>query len=162
MMAILRVLQILAVAVALGIFGWVIFRHPAGEKLPEGGVLLKVKGLDVGMWPLGMARGEALAEFQKLHPHIEVRNFTSFRIPGDLNIASEMMAFAARSAPDVTFTHIHRLQFFIEQGFFHPLNEFIGRDTNGDGVLDDEEIRWKPWLDIPPLFRQMGMRGSTV
>lgn len=162
MSSLLRTAQILAAVLAVGLFGWMIFRHPAEEKLPEGGVLLKVKGLDVGMWPLGMARGEALAEFQRLHPQIAVRNFTSFRIPGDLNIASEMMAFAARSAPDVTFTYIHRLQFFIEQGFFHPLNEFIGRDTNGDGVLDDEEIRWKPWLDIPPLFRQMGMRGSTV
>ena len=162
MQKLLRSFQILGGALLVLGVGWLLFGRPHSGSLARGKTELKVKGLWVGLWPRGIANGEALAEFQKQNPAITVRNWVSFRIPGDLNIASEMMSFAARTAPDVTFTYIHRFQFFVEQGFYHRLNEFIGDDTNGDGVIDPAEVRWKPWLDLPPLFRQMGMRGTDI
>ncbi len=138
------------------------FGRSKPAKEGSGRTTLKVKKLDVGMWPEGLANGKALAAFQQQHPNIGVEPWSRFRVPGDFDVASELMSFAAKSAPDVTFTYVHRLQFLVDQGFLKRLNEFIGEDENGDGVLDPEEIRWKPWLDIPPLSRQMGMRGSDI
>lgn len=151
---------VLAVLVCAGAV-FLLFYRPA-EATASGKTDLTVKGLNVGFWSEGMAAGVALSRFQEEHPGINLRPWTSFRIPGDLDVASELMSFAAQTAPDVTFTYIHRLQFYIEQGFYKKLNPFIGEDTNGDGYLADNEIRWKPWLDIPPMFRAMGMRGSDI
>ncbi|MBI4024569.1 MAG: extracellular solute-binding protein, partial [Verrucomicrobia bacterium] len=162
MTKVLRTIQGLGVALLIVGAVWLMFWRPHADSLAQGQTELKVKGLWIGLWPSGMANGVALSEFHKQHPDIAARNWVNFRIPGDLDIASELMSFAARTAPDVTFTYIHRFQFYVDQGFYHRLNAFIGEDTNGDGVLDPSEVRWKPWLDIPPLFRQMGMRGTDI
>ncbi len=158
----LRALQIVGVLGVIIIFALSLFRRPDAQVVGADRTVLKVKGLNVGMWPTGIANGAALEGFREQHRDIAIINWSSFRIPGDLNVASELMSFAARSAPDVTFTYIHRLQFYIEQGFFQRLNGFVGEDLNGDGVMDESEVHWKPWLEIPPLFRQMGMRGTDV
>ena len=159
----ISVLRWAGVACGAILFFGFLFWKPAGKPFSESAKeVLIIKGLDVGFWPQGMANGAALAAFQEQNPGIELRRWTSFRIPGDLDLASELMSFAARTAPDVTFTYVHRLQFFVEQGFLQPLNKYIGEDTNGDGILDDSEVHWKPWLEMPPMFRQMGMRGTTI
>jgi len=145
--------------VAIGVF--FLFYRPTEVSQP-GKINLSVKGLNVGMWPEGMAAGVAISQFKEEHPEIVLNPWSPFQIPGDLSVASELMAFAAQTAPDVPFTYIHRLQFYIDQGFYKKLNQFIGEDTNGDGVLNDEEILWKPWLKIPPMFRAMGMRGTDI
>jgi len=142
--------------------GWLLFRRPAISGRDGSSIVLSVKRLGIGLSPQGLATGQALENFERQFPDIELRDWQSFRMPGDLDVASELMSFAARSAPDVTQTYVHRLQFFIDQGFLRRLNEFIGEDENHDGVLDDTEVRWKPWLRIPPLFRQMGMRGADI
>lgn len=157
----LRFGQVLGIVLFGAAVFWLLFRHPT-EEAAGGKIRLTAKGPSVGMWPAGMANGAALGEFQKIHPEVRIAPWTSFKIPGDLSIASELMSFAAKSAPDITFTYVHRLQFYIEQGFYKRLNSFIGEDENGNGILDEAEIRWKPWLTIPPLFRQMGMRGTDI
>jgi multiple sugar transport system permease protein len=141
---------------------WVMFRKPPAVEAARGQVALKVATLNIGLWRDGLARSEAFAKFQERNPDIAVRKWSRFQLPSGMNIASEMMSFAGGTAPDVMFTYVHRLQFYIGQGFFHRLNEFIGEDRNGNGILDPDEIRWKPWLEIPPIFRQMAMRGTDI
>jgi len=150
-----------ALFLGVGLFQFTLLRHEESQVKGDQ-VVLKLKRLDVGMWPAGLANGAAIAAFQKDHPNILLRRWTSFRIPGDFDVASELMSFAARSAPDVTMTYIHRMQFYVDQGFFHKLNDFIGTDKNKDGVLEPSEIRWKPWLQMPPRFRQLGTKGTDI
>ena len=126
----LRTLQLAGVLGVIVIFALSLFRRPDAQAEREDRTELKVKGLNVGMWPSGIANGAALEGFREQHRNIAINNWSSFRIPGDLNVASELMSFAARSAPDVTFTYIHRLQFYIEQGYFQRLNGFVGEDLD--------------------------------
>ena len=50
----------------------------------------------------------------------------------------------------------------IEEGFCHPLNEWLGEDADGDGKLSDAEAKWPGWKDVPPLWRDVATKDGKV
>ena len=73
-----------------------------------------------------------------------------------------MLSLAGGTAPDIYFCWFHIIRHDIEQGFCHPLNEWLGEDTDGDGQLSDAEARWPGWRQVPPLWRQVATRDGKV
>lgn len=50
------------------------------------------------------------------------------------------------------------LESWTRQGFPLDLSEFIGKDENGDGYIDDHEAKIQAWRELPPVVR----RAATV
>jgi len=111
-------------------------------------------------------------EFMKEHPNVSIENWTSLRIKGGLGWDSiKLMAFAGKTAPDVLHMWFHQVGYYVEQGFLYPLNEYIGEDLNGDGLIDkkdwqdvngngkidadDKGLIWEEWLTIDPYYRRV-------
>lgn len=106
------------------------------------------------------ATTRALIRFSKNNPDIIPEEWSGISLPGGKS--SLMMAIAGGTAPDIGLSWFHIIQNEIKQEFLYPLNEWIGDDLNGNGRLDDSEIRWKPWKKIPPLFRKVATVNGKV
>ncbi|MHB9023317.1 MAG: extracellular solute-binding protein [Armatimonadota bacterium] len=115
-------------------------------------------GLDVS----GQAFNAVLHEFGKERPDVTVTPWTMFRLPGALWNAQDMLAFAAKNAADIQAPVFHQVVYFRQQGLLLPLNQWIGEDTDGNGRLDDSEVKWKPFLRYNPAQRRIAMDGPTV
>ena len=76
-----------------------------------------------------------------------------FALPGEAWRASFMMGLAADIAPDILFTFWHETRQNINQGYLMPLNEYIGEDLDGNGLVDDDEATWPEWKNIDPNAR---------
>jgi multiple sugar transport system permease protein len=73
-----------------------------------------------------------------------------------------MLALAGNTAPDVYKAWFHILRHDIDEGFCHPLNEWLGEDADGDGRLSDAEAKWSGWKDVPPLWRDVATKNGKV
>jgi multiple sugar transport system permease protein len=77
--------------------------------------------------------------------------------------AARYMAHAAGLAPDVTtWLVFHDMRAYIRQGFYLPLNEFIGEDRDGNGFVDDAESVWPEWRRIPEFYRRVATVDGKV
>lgn len=76
-----------------------------------------------------------------------------FQLPGEAWRASFMMSLAANIAPDILFSYWHETRQNIEQGYLMPLNEYIGEDEDGNGLVDVDEAIWDGWKEIDPKAR---------
>jgi multiple sugar transport system permease protein len=76
--------------------------------------------------------------------------------------ASLMMAIAGKTAPDIIESWVHIIRTDIDQGFLYPLNEWIGEDADGNGLIDEDEATWERWKEIPPLNRQIATVDGKV
>ncbi|MBI4023599.1 MAG: extracellular solute-binding protein [Verrucomicrobia bacterium] len=74
----------------------------------------------------------------------------------------KVMALATKSGPDVFNMEIFQISTFIRQGFLHPLNEFIGEDQDGGGVISDDEAIWPHWKTLSPLNRKIATWNGKV
>ncbi len=92
-----------------------------------------------------------LYEYPKRRPEVQVRPFTRLLLGENLanSIAPILMAMAARNGPELCWLAIHRIRQFQEQGFLYPLDEWIGRDLDGDGFVSNAEATWEGWTMIP-------------
>ncbi|MHB9130341.1 MAG: extracellular solute-binding protein [Armatimonadota bacterium] len=120
--------------------------------------LFSVPGLDL----VGQANGAVLTKFRKQRPDVTVVPATMFRLPGNMWNAQDMLAFAAKNAPDIQYVVFHQAIYYRQQGLLLPLNKWIGDDTNHNGVLDDNEVKWKPFLQYPPAMRRIAMDGPNI
>lgn len=96
----------------------------------------------------------ALVDMMKKDPKIEIQQWGGIALPSGLQ-ASLMMSLAGGTAPDIGLGWFHTIGNDIKQNFLYPLNEWIGEDTNGNGILDDDEIIWPEWKKFRPLWRQI-------
>lgn len=102
-----------------------------------------------------------LIDFMRNNPSIEVQQWGGIAIPGG-GKASLMMAIAGKTAPDFGQSWFHLIRNEIKQQFLYPLNEWIGDDTNGNGIIDDSEAKWAGWKNIPPLWRKVATIKGKV
>ena len=99
--------------------------------------------------------------FMRRNPSIEVQQWGGIMIPGG-GMASLMMAIAGKNAPDFGQSWFHIIRNDIKQQFLYPLNEWIGDDVNGNGMIDDSEAKWSGWKSIPPLWRKVATVDGKV
>jgi len=95
-------------------------------------------------------------------PRLNPQKWGGLTLPGGGGRAPFMLSMAGGNAPDIYFCWFHIIRHDIEQGFIHPLNEWIGEDTDGDGQISDAEARWPGWKNVPPLWRQVATRDGKV
>ena len=98
-------------------------------------------------------------------PTLEVIPYQQMTIQGGPGAeAGRYMAQAANMGPDVTtWLTFHNIRSYVRQGFFLPLNEFIGDDLDGDGyVSGDEATRWPQWKRIPQYYRRVATVGGKI
>ena len=103
-----------------------------------------------------------ILRFTAGHPGIRPLQWGGLTLPGAGGRATFMLALAGNTAPDVYKAWFHILRHDIDEGFCHPLNEWLGEDADGDGVLSDAEARWPGWKDVPPLWRDVATKDGKV
>ncbi len=103
-----------------------------------------------------------ILRFTAAHPEIRPLQWGGLTLPGGGGRATFMLALAGGTAPDVYKAWFHILRHDIDEGFCHPLNEWLGEDTDGDGKLSDAEAKWSGWKDVPPLWRDVATKDGKV
>lgn len=103
-----------------------------------------------------------ILRFTAAHPEIRPLRWGGLTLPGAGGRATFMLALAGGTAPDVYKAWFHVLRHDIEEGFCHPLNEWLGEDADGDGKLSDAEAKWPGWKDVPPLWRDVATKDGRV
>ncbi len=99
------------------------------------------------------ARTRRLIELMQEDPDLEIERWGGIQVPGGAGRASLMMSIAGGTAPDVGLSWFHIIRNDMKQGFLYPLNEWIGDDVDAFGSIPAEKLRWKPWMEIPALWR---------
>ena len=103
-----------------------------------------------------------ILRFTAAHPEIRPLQWGGLTLPGAGGRATFMLALAGNTAPDVYKAWFHILRHDIDEGFCHPLNEWLGDDADGDGKLSDAEAKWSGWKDVPPLWRDVATKDGKV
>jgi multiple sugar transport system permease protein len=103
-----------------------------------------------------------ILRFTAAHPEIRPLQWGGLTLPGAGGRATFMLALAGNTAPDVYKAWFHILRHDIDEGFCHPLNEWLGDDKDGDGRLSDAEAKWPGWKDVPPLWRDVATKDGKV
>ena len=103
-----------------------------------------------------------ILRFTAAHPEIRPLPWGGLTLPGAGGRATFMLALAGGTAPDVYKAWFHILRHDVEEGFCHPLNEWLGEDADGDGRLSDDEAKWPGWKDVPPLWRDVATKDGKV
>ena len=103
-----------------------------------------------------------ILRFTAAHPEIRPFQWGGLTLPGGGGRAAFMLALAGGTAPDVYKAWFHILRHDIDEGFCHPLNEWLGDDADGDGKLSDVEAKWSGWKDVPQLWRDVATKDGKV
>ena len=103
-----------------------------------------------------------ILRFTAAHPEIRPLQWGGLTLPGAGGRATFMLALAGGTAPDVYKAWFHILRHDIDEGFCHPLNEWLGEDADGDGKLSDAEATWPGWKDVPQLWRDVATKDGKV
>ncbi len=103
-----------------------------------------------------------LLDLMQENPQLKIEQWGGIELPGGGAKASLMMAIAGKTAPDIGEAWFHIIGSEIRNGFLHPLNEWIGEDEDGNGIIDDHETTWEPWKNVPPLWRRVAMHEGKV
>ena len=96
----------------------------------------------------------AYLDYMKKHPNVIIRSASpGINIPGPAARGSQLMRFVGQVSPDIIYVYLSDIRQYIDQGFLTPLDESVGYDSNGDGVMDESEIKWKEWWQLPQEMR---------
>ena len=103
-----------------------------------------------------------ILELAGREPRLNPQKWGGLSLPGAGGRAPFMLSLAGGNAPDIYFCWFHIMRHDIEQGFLYPLNEWIGDDQDGDGMISDAEAEWHGWRKVPQLWRQVATRDGKV
>ncbi len=124
-------------------------------------IIVRVDGVFFNPNVPGDAYTQATIEMMRQEPGIRVRQWGGISLPSGAQ-ASLMMSLAGGSAPDLGLSYFHTVGNDIKQNFLYPLNEWVGEDTDGNGVLDDDEVKWKEWLKFRSLWRRLVSQNGKI
>jgi len=82
------------------------------------------------------AERAVLEAFLRKHPHIRVEPHVQLRMEGPRAEATFYMSMAGGTAPDALYVYGRSTQKYIDQGFLHPLNEYLP-----ERILEDPLFR---------------------
>jgi len=99
------------------------------------------------------ATQRVIHRFQQLHPNIRLTTGEGLRIQGAASDAGPLMAIAADIAPDVFYVNFRNSDSYIQQGFLHPLDDFIKEMPADELALRVPEQAW-------PVIRRIGPDGK--
>ncbi|MES2201756.1 MAG: extracellular solute-binding protein, partial [candidate division FCPU426 bacterium] len=94
------------------------------------------------------AEREGIRIFEARYPHIKINRFQGIKSIGNLTEASELMALAGGTAPDVLDVFVHKVQNYIDQGFAQP--------------IEDKLEGWEGRKNMPDVFWPSVTRGKHV
>ncbi len=103
-----------------------------------------------------------LIKLMERDPAIHIQEWGGITLPGGAGRSAFLMSIAGKTAPDLYYCWFHIIRNDIRQGFVHPLNEWIGEDLDGNGMIDDDEARWEGWKRVPPLWRRVATQDGKV
>lgn len=103
-----------------------------------------------------------ILELAGREPRLNPQKWGGLSLPGAGGRAPFMLSLAGGNAPDIYFCWFHIIRHDIEQGFIYPLNEWIGEDLDGDGMISDAEAKWPGWRKVPQLWRQVATCDGKV
>ncbi len=108
------------------------------------------------------ARNYSFEKYMRSHPNVKIEPFSQLRVVGAAAKSGKLMSVAGGTPPDIWRMWFHETLKYANQGFLLPLNEFIGEDKNGDGKIEGDEVKFKPWNDIPPEFKAGCIKNGKV
>ncbi len=108
------------------------------------------------------ARNYSYEKYMKRHPNVKIEPFSQLRVIGAAAKSGKLMSVAGGTPPDIWRMWFHETLKYADQGFLMPLNEFIGEDKNGDGKIEGDEVKFKPWNDIPPEFKAGCIKNGKI
>jgi len=103
-----------------------------------------------------------LNDLMKRDPEIKLREWGGIHLPGGAGRSSFLMSLAGGTGPDIYYCWFHIIRNDIRQHFACPINEWLGDDIDGNGIIDDDEARWEGWRDVPPLWRRVATHDGNV
>ncbi|MBR1871201.1 MAG: extracellular solute-binding protein [Kiritimatiellae bacterium] len=89
-----------------------------------------------------------LLQFSAAHPEIRPLEWGSLTLPGGGGRTAFMLALAGGAAPDVYKAWFHILRHDIEEGFCHPLDEWM--------------CDWRDFPDVPQLWRDVATKDGHI
>lgn len=105
--------------------------------------------------PFAQADLSVLREFQRLHPNIELEQFTGISIAGRSLDSTSLLAIAGGNAPDVLYVNFRQSDTYIRQGFLYPLDGYYGRDL-ANGTIAKGEMSERIVGSIEPVVWRDG------
>jgi multiple sugar transport system permease protein len=100
------------------------------------------------------AQNLAYLDFMREHPQVQIRSASpGINIPGPASRGAQLMRFAGQTSPDIIYVYLSDMRQYIQQGFLAPLDDAVGFDRDGDGVLERDEVVWDDWWSLPQELR---------
>lgn len=103
-----------------------------------------------------------LIRLMKDDPSLHINMWSGLALPGGGGRATLIMSIAGQTSPDIMDSWFHVMRNDIDQGFLHPLNEWIGEDLDGDGEIGLNEAKWSGWKHVPALWRNVATKDGKV
>ncbi|OQA85037.1 MAG: L-arabinose transport system permease protein AraP [Lentisphaerae bacterium ADurb.Bin242] len=93
-----------------------------------------------------------LEAFHQQYPEIEVTAFSGISIPNIGNESQLMLAIAGGQAPDIINVNFRMSDTYIQQGFLHPLDDYIRNDPEYGSVR--RFLETLPEIFVPIMYRE--------
>lgn len=121
-------------------------------------VALRVSGLPPANTtdPVGVAALNALKEFRRINPHIELISAEGIRLENMVSEVTTVMMVAGGIAPDVMQMNFRSTDTFVSKGMVAPLDEFLARET----PEEREKILARIPPQVMPVVNRIGPGGE--
>ncbi|NQT20913.1 MAG: extracellular solute-binding protein [Planctomycetes bacterium] len=111
---------------------------------------------------IDQAKNLPYIKYMAKHPNVRIEAFSPLEVPGGAYQAAILMSIAARNSPEILGLFIHMTRKFADQNLISPLNEYVGYDDDGNGLVDNHEAIWEPWKSIPDSIKVTCMKDGNV
>lgn len=137
-----------------------------------GPVTVRVFSLPDRSQSQGVWLGQAIAveEFRRLNPHIRLERSTQIQVEGHSMDQGVLLAIAGGISPDIIYVNFRQSESYIQQGFLHPLDEYMdltqtaaeakARGSFRDEIMYRDEYEERVPEPVRPVIRRKGPDGK--